>query len=153
MSKIKDLLAIQEGINDLMPEPTKYNKAFYDAMQEETKKRIGEQVYAKALHWEGLREFISGNANYEAGVDDEGHTEWYFENFLDLCYEVCEDVLNEYIEDQHVDLNDSEYESIIEYARDWLADTLADFESECVRDANADNKYILDELRERNGQC
>ena len=153
MSKIKDLLAIKEGIDDLMPEPHKYDKAFYDAVQQADIKRIGEQVYAKTLHWEGLREWLSGNAEYTVGKDDDGHDEIYFENFTDLCWEACEDTLNDYIEDQHLDLNDSEYHDIVEYARDWLADALADFEEECIRDAMMDDKYRLDELAERNGQC
>lgn len=153
MSKVKDLLAIKEGIDDLMPEPHKYDKAFYDAVQQADIKRIGEQVYAKTLHWEGLREWLSGNAEYTVGKDDEGHDEIYFENFTDLCWEACEDTLNDYIEDQHLDLNDSEYHDIIEYARDWLADALADFESECIQDVASDKKYRLDELAERNGQC
>lgn len=153
MSKIKDLLAIKEGIDDLMPEPHKYDKAFYDAVQQEDIKRIGEQVYAKTLHWEGLREWLSGNAEYTVGKDDDGHDEIYFENFTDLCWEACEDTLNDYIEDQHLDLTDEEYSKILYYARDWLADALSDFESECIQDMLADKKYKLDELAERNGQC
>ena len=153
MSKIKDLVAIKEGIDDLMPEPQKYDKAFYDAVQQADIKRIGEQVYAKTLHWEGLREWLRGNAEYTVGKDDEGHDEIYFENFTDLCWEACEDTLNDYIEDQHLDLNDSEYHDILEYARDWLADALADFEEECIQDVASDKKYELDELAERNGQC
>lgn len=143
MSRIKDLLALQEGIDDLMPEQNKYNKAFYDAVNKENIKHIGEQVYAKTLHWEGLREWLGGNAEYVAGTDDEGHTEWYFENFTDLCWEACEDTLDDYIQDQHLDINDSEYHDIVEYARDWLADALADFESECVQDHLLDIKYPI----------
>lgn len=154
MSKIKDLLAEVEDIDDLKPvEPHKYGKEFAEAVRQADIKRIGEQVYAKTLHWEGLREWLSGNAEYTVGKDDDGHDEIYFENFYDLCWEACEDTLNDYIEDQHLDLNDSEYHDIVEYARDWLADALADFEDECIRDAMMDDKYRLDELAERNGQC
>ncbi len=153
MSKIKDLVAIAEGIDDLMPEPHKYDKAFYVAVQQADIKRIGEQVYAKTLHWEGLREWLSGNAEYTVGKDDDGHDEIYFENFYDLCWEACEDTLNDYIEDQHLDLSDNEYHDIIEYARDWLADAMADFEAECIQDVASDKTHKLNEIKERNGEC
>lgn len=153
MSKIKDLLAIKEGIDDLMPEPHKYDKAFYDAVQQADIKRIGEQVYAKTLHMSNLRSWMRANAEYGTGLNDEGHEEVYFENFEDLCEQACEGNLMDYIEDQHLDLTDKEYSDILYYARDWLADALSDFESECIQDAMMDDKYRLDELAERNGQC
>lgn len=153
MSKIKDLLAIKEGIDDLMPEPHKYDKAFYDAVQQADIKRIGEQVYAKTLHMSNLRSWMRANAEYGTGKDEDGHTEYYFENFEDLCEQACEGNLMDYIEDQHLDLTDEEYSKILYYARDWLADALSDFESECIQDMLADKKYELDELAERNGQC
>lgn len=154
MSKIKDLLAEVEDIDDLKPvKPHRYGKDFAEAVRQSDIKRIGEQVYAKTLHWEGLREWLSGNAEYTVGKDDDGHDEIYFENFTDLCWEACEDTLNDYIEDQHLDLDDSEYHDIVEYARDWLADALADFEAECIQDIVSDKKYKLDEMTERNGQC
>lgn len=153
MSKIKDLLAIKEGIDDLMPEPHKYDKAFYDAVQQADIKRIGEQVYTNTLHMSNLRSWMRANAEYGTGKDEEGHTEYYFENFEDLCEQACEGNLIDYIEDQHLDLTDEEYSKILYYARDWLADALSDFESECIQDMLADKKYELDELAERNGQC
>lgn len=141
MSKIKDLVAIKEGIDDLMPEPHKYDKAFYDAIQQEDIKRIGEQIYEKTLHMPNLRSWMRENAEYGSGEDDEGHTEIYFENFLDLCEQACEGNLMDYIEDQHLDLTDEEYSKILYSARDWLSDTLADFEAECIHDCELDRKY------------
>ena len=157
MSKIKDLVAEVNNIDDLKPEPHKYDKAFYDAVRAETIKRIGEQVYAKTLHWGDLREWLRGNAEYTTEEEENDYgkkaTIWHFENFTDLCWEACEDTLNDYIEDQHLDLTDKEYSDILYYARDWLADALSDFESECIQDMLSDKKYELDELAERNGQC
>lgn len=154
MSRIKDLYAEVENIDDLKPvEPHKYDKAFYDAVQQIDIKRIGEQVYAKTLHMENLRSWMRANAEYGSGKDDEGHTEYYFENFEDLCEQACEGNLIDYIEDQHLDLTDKEYSDILYYARDWLADALSDFESECIQDMLVDSKYMLDELDERNGKC
>ena len=90
---------------------------------------------------------------YDADKDDDGHTEWYFENFEDLCEQVVNGALDNLIEEEHLDISDETYNRAIEYGRDWLADTLADFESECIQDYVSDQKYILDEVWERNGRC
>ena len=158
MSKIKDLLAEELNIDDLKPirsrqTTTRYDKAFYYVMQKEIIKRIGEMIYTKTLHANDLRRWLRARAEYEAGKDDEGHTEWYFENFENLCEQAVTHTLDKLIEEEHLDISDETYNRAIEYARDWLADALADFESECVQDYVMDRKYILDEVKERNGQC
>lgn len=138
MSKIKDLYAEVNDIDDL-------KRPLYQ--------KLGEMVYVKAKSWDGLRSWFRSNAEYEAGKDDEGHTEWYFENFENLCEQAVTNTLDKLIEDEHLDISDETYNRAIEYARDWLADALADFESECIQDYVMDRKYILDEVKERNGQC
>ena len=138
MSRIKDLLAEEQNIDDL-------KRPLYQ--------ELGEMIYVKAKNWDGLHSWFRGNAEYDAGKDDEGHTEWYFENFEDLCKQVVNGALDNLIEEEHLDISDETYNRAIEYGRDWLADTLADFESECIRDYVSDQKYILDEVRERNGRC
>lgn len=138
MSRIKDLLAEEQNIDDL-------KRPLYQ--------ELGELAYVKAKNWGEVRSWFRSNAEYGAGEDDEGHTEYYFENFLDLCDEACTQTLDQLIEDQHLDIDDTTYTMAIDYAKDWLADTLADFESECVADYANDQKYILDELRERKGEC
>lgn len=154
MSRIKDLLAVEQDIDDLKPvEPHRYGKDFAEAVRQADIKRMSEQVYAKTLHMENLRSWLRANAEYGTGEDENGHTEYYFENFEDLCEQACEGNLMDYIEDQHLDLTDEEYSKILYSARDWLADTLADFEEECIQDMVLDQKYTLDELAERNGQC
>ena len=154
MSRIKDLLAEVEDIDDLKPvEPHKYGKDFAEAVRQADIKRMSEQVYAKTLHMENLRSWLRANAEYGTGEDEDGHTEYYFENFEDLCEQACGGNLMDYIEDQHLDLTDEEYSKILYSARDWLADTLADFEEECIQDMVSDQKNTLDELAERNGEC
>lgn len=158
MSKIKDLYAEVNNIDDLKPirsrqTTTRYDKAFYDAINELNNKRIGEMIYAKAKNWDGLRSWFRNNAEYEAGKDDDGHTEWYFENFEDLCEQAVNGAMDKLIEEEHLDISDETYNRAIEYGRDWLADALADFESECIQDYVMDRKHILDEVKERNGQC
>lgn len=138
MSRIKDLLAEEQNIDDL-------KRPLYQ--------KLGEMIYVKTLHAEDLRHWLRARAEYEGGKDDEGHTEWYFENFEDLCEEAVNHMLDKLIEEEHLDISDETYNRAIEYARDWLADALADFESECIQDYVMDRKYILDEVKERNGQC
>lgn len=138
MSKIKDLLAEEQNIDDL-------KRPLYQ--------ELGEMIYVKAKSWDGVRSWFRSNAEYDAGKDDEGHTEWYFENFLDLCEQAVNGALDKLIEDEHLDISDETYNRAIEYGRDWLADALSDFESECIQDYVMDRKYILDEVKERNGQC
>lgn len=138
MSKIKDLLAEEQNIDDL-------KRPLYQ--------KLGEMIYVKAKSWDGIRSWFRSNAEYDAGKDDEGHTEWFFENFEDLCEEAVNYQLDKLIEEEHLDISDETYNRAIEYARDWLADALADFESECIQDYVMDRKYILDEVKERNGQC
>ena len=138
MSRIKDLLAEEQNIDDL-------KRPLYQ--------ELGEMIYVKAKNWDGLRSWFRSNAEYDAGKDDDGHTEWYFENFTDLCKQAVNGAMDKLIEEEHLDISDETYNRAIEYARDWLADTLADFESECIRDYVNDQKYILDEVRERNGRC
>lgn len=137
MSRIKDLLAEEQNIDDL-------KRPLYQ--------ELGEMIYVKAKSWDGIRSWFRNNAEYDAGKDDEGHTEWYFENFLDLCEQVVNGALDNLIEEEHLDISDETYNRAIEYGRDWLADTLADFESECIQDYVSDQKYVLDEVRERNGE-
>ena len=138
MSRIKDLLAEEQNIDDL-------KRPLYQ--------ELGEMIYVKAKNWDGIRSWFRSNAEYGAGKDDEGHTEWYFENFEKLCEQAVNGALDNLIEEEHLDISDETYNRAIEYGRDWLADTLADFESECIRDYVSDQKYILDEVRERNGEC
>lgn len=138
MSRIKDLLAEEQNIDDL-------KQPLYQ--------KLGEMIYVKAKSWDGIRSWFRSNAEYDAGKDDEGHTEYYFENFEDLCEQAVNGALDNLIEEEHLDISDETYNRAIEYGRDWLADTLADFESECIRDYVSDQKYILDEVKERNGRC
>ena len=138
MSRIKDLLAEEQNIDDL-------KRPLYQ--------ELGEMIYVKVKNWDGLRSWFRNNAEYDAGKDDDGHTEWCFENFTDLCKQAVNGAMDKLIEEEHLDISDETYNRAIEYARDWLADALADFESECVQDYVMDRKYILDEVKERNGQC
>lgn len=137
MSKIKDLLAEDQNIEDLV-------RPFY--------MELGERAVRKAYEWEGRKEWFRKNAEYETSTDDEGNTEYYFENFAELCEQAITDMVDSIIEGNALDVSDQTYSKAIEYGTDWLKNLLADFESECVGDFAADQKYVLDELKERNGE-
>lgn len=138
MSRIKDLLAEEQNIDDL-------KRPFYQ--------ELGERAYVRAKNWDGIRSWFRDNAEYGSGEGDEGYTEYYFENFERLCEEAITEMVDKIIEENALDISDETYSRAIDYGRDWLADTLADFESECIQDYVSDQKYILDEVRERNGEC
>lgn len=129
MSRIKDLLAEEQGIDDL-------KRPLYQV--------LGEQAYVRAKNWGEMRGWFRDNAEFDAGIDDEGHTEYYFENFFDLCEEVITSELDKLIEDQHLDISDETYSQAIDYGASWLAETLADFEAECIQDYMSEIK-ITDE--------
>ena len=131
MSRIKDYLAEVEDIDDL-------KRPFY--------MELGEKAYVRAKNWENVRDWFRSNAEYGAGKDDEGHTEYYFENFEELCEQAITEMVDNIIEENALDINDETYSKAIDYGRDWLADTLADFENECIQDYVLDCKYpITDE--------
>lgn len=153
MSKIKDLYAEVEGIDDLKPEPHKYGKEFYMAVEMEDIKRIGNQLVQKAMEWEDRDSWFAKNAEYGVGELDCGLDEIYFENFCELCEQAITELFDAYIEEQQLDVSDEFYSKVIDYASDNLANKLADLESDCVAEYKQDNKYILDEIRDRNGGC
>ena len=59
MSRIKDLLAEEQNIDDL-------KRPLYQ--------ELGEMIYVKAKGWDGIRSWFRNNAEYDAGKDDKN--EW-----------------------------------------------------------------------------
>lgn len=136
MSKIKDLLAEEQHIDDLMPTKT-----------------LGDVVFNKAINAPDLKEWMSGNAEFTVGENDMGQKETYWENFMGLCQRHATDTIDDYIEEQHLDISDTIYFGVIDEVACRLADKLADFESECIRNAEESTKELLYRLREKNGEC
>lgn len=151
MSKIKDLLAEEENIDDLKVPVHKYGKEFYNAVQLADCERIADSVYESSISKDAEDE-IANRAQYEVDVDDEGHECLYLENYIDIIGDIVREHLDDMIEDQHLDLTDDEYFKIKDLAEAMLSDHYADYESQLCRDAEEDDKYKLDELRERNGR-
>lgn len=141
MSKIKDLLAEEEGIDDL--EPVLDYKSIAETVLE----------WSKGIQSE---DYIADNAEFGLG-DDDGEPAMFMENFSSLCDDLARENLDKLIEQEHLDLSDGEYSNALTHASDLIADYYSDYESALCDDAfsdyKRDSKYILDELKERNGQC
>lgn len=131
MSKIMDLVAEVEGIDDLKPV---YNREFFDSVQKSDEARAVEQIFNKGKKWDGARRYFTERAEF--AYTDEG--ELCFDNFTELCAAAAEELVNNYIEEQHFDMDDKQYSRIIEKVGDLLADHYADLESELIDDELAD---------------
>lgn len=154
MSRIQILLAEEESIDDLKM-PVRFGQDFFDAVQEHDNRRMAEAILgsSKGIFFEDL---LADEARFGLG-DDDGEPCMFFENFLELCEGQATRAFDGIIEQQHLDISDEDYADIIRIATDLIADYYADYESVLCADALADwkrdNKFSLDEARERNGQC
>lgn len=131
MSKIMDLYAEVEGIDDLKPT---YNREFFDKVQKANEERAVEYIFKKGKEWDGARRYFAGHAEFEYGINDEGFKELYFENFTELCEKAAIELTDAFIEDEHFDMDDSQYDRITNKISDLLADYYADLESELIHD-------------------
>lgn len=153
MSKIKDLLAEEENIDDLKA-PTSFGKAFGEFIAKADNKRIAETV----LEWSKaplVEEYIADNAVFGLG-DDDGQPCMFLENFTTLCDEIATDMLESLIKQEHLDLSDLEYAEIVEQAASLIADFYSDYEdalcADRLMDYNRDRKYFSNERKERDGR-
>lgn len=147
MSKIKDLYAEVEGIDDLKPT---YNREFFDHVQKSDEARAVEQIFDKGKKWGGAYEWFVENAEFGCGYDDEGHKEIYFENFTELCDKATMELTDGFIEDQHFDMDDSQYDRITNKVGDLLADYYADTESEIIEQYKSDQQEKWEEYQSYN---
>jgi hypothetical protein len=131
MSKIKDLYAEVEGIDDLKPT---YNREFFDKVQKADEERAVEYIFKKGKEWDGARRYFMEHADFEYGINDEGLKELYFENFTELCDKAAMELTDGFIEDEHFDMDDNQYDRITNKVGDLLADYYADLESELIHD-------------------
>lgn len=135
MSKIMDLVAEVEGIDDLKPT---YNREFFDSVQKSDEARAIEQIFDKGKKWDGARRYFTEHASFTMDYNDEGLKELYFENFTELCEKAAMELTDGFIEDQHFDMDDAQYDRITNKVGDLLADYYADLESEIINDELAD---------------
>lgn len=130
MSKIMDLVAEVEGIDDLKPT---YNREFFDNVQKSDERRAIDEIFKKGKEWKGAYEWFEERAEFGCGYDDEGHKEIYFENFTELCDKAAMELTDGFIEEQHFDMDDAQYDRITNTVGDLLADYYADTESEIIK--------------------
>jgi hypothetical protein len=120
MSKIKDLYAIENDIDDLKPiEPSLNDLA----------NAIASVINRDAT---SIREKLAKDARYECGVDDEGHPEYYIENFVDMCDFISETYCEDYVRDNQIDIDDVRYKTLTEKLSAIVQDKFADYESELI---------------------
>lgn len=122
MSKIKDLYAEVNDIDDLKPVKSVYNKEFFDKVQEMDEERMRKQLVEHAGKFIGLDNWLYERAEWRVDYDEEGHMSWDIENFDHLADTAATDLVDFYIEDQHFDMSDELYSKTI----DWLGDQLID---------------------------
>lgn len=130
MSKIMDLVAEVEGIDDLKPT---YNREFFDHVQKSDERRAIDEIFKKGKEWKGAYEWFEERAEFGCGYDDEGHKEIYFENFTELCEKAAMELTDGFIEEQHFDMDDAQYDRITNTVGELLADYYADTESEIIK--------------------
>lgn len=135
MSKIMDLVAEVEGIDDLKPT---YNREFFDHVQKSDEERAIKQIVKKGTEWDGARRYFTEHASFTMDYNDEGLKELYFENFVELCDKAAMELTDGFIEEQHFDMDDSQYDRITNKVGDLLANHFADLEQEIINDELAD---------------
>lgn len=135
MSKIKDLYAEVNDIDDLKPT---YNREFFDHVQKSDEERAIKQIVEKGTKWDGARRYFTEHASFTMDYNDEGLKELYFENFVELCDKAAMELTDGFIEEQHFDMDDSMYDRITNKVGDELANHFADLEQEIINDELAD---------------
>ena len=140
MSKIKDLYAEVNDIDDLKPVKSIYNKEFFDRVQKDDEERAIKQIFDKGKTFKGAHDWFYDKAEFGGGYDDEGHYEIYFENFTELCDQAAMELTDAFIEEQHFDMDDDQYDRITNKVGDLLADYYADMESDIIAEYEDDKK-------------
>lgn len=139
MSKIKDLLAIEQGIEDLMPTPKPTVSQAADA--------------AFAMVQPKAKRELKERATLEVSDDELGHVYYGVGNFYTICDDLAEDAGELYIESEMVDFTDKEYRELVDTVSRYLQDWLMDYASDVAADlADGANEYYKT-YNERNGIC
>lgn len=121
MSKIKDLLAIEENIDDLIPP----RKPDYKYVAEQAVKLISSKG-------EDFRNYLWENMEVSEDYDDEGHKQLCFENFWDLCVRKARDAVEQIVEEQEMPLTDKEFGEAVSKTHTIIMSAYSDFESELL---------------------
>ena len=150
MSKIMDLYAVENGIEDLMPPKSTYDKAFADKVKQSDEERAVRMIFEKGRYWVGAKDWFKDKAEFGCGYDDEGHKEIYFENFTELCEHAAMELTDHFIFEQHFDMDDEQYDRITNKVGDLLANHYADLESEIIEDYKEERDECYKDLQSYN---
>ena len=151
MSKIKDLFAEEENIDDLKV-PVRYGKDFYDSVQASDLERFYNAVL-KRLKESWVEDELRNLLVVGEGGTDEGYSEPYFDNYTYIIKAAVDEAIDELIENEHYDLSDSDYKKIYPKLVEETADYWYAFSTEHCKNLLNDDKFKLTELKERNGEC
>ena len=114
MSKIKDLYAEVEGIDDLMPPQSE-------------KDRLKKILWAKAKRFMNLEDWLYDRAEFDYRQIEDGGVavEMFISTLPQLAEMAATDLVEGYIESEHYDMSDELYNELI----DWLgAELVKDWE-------------------------
>ena len=143
MSRIKDLLAEEENIDDLKP------------IRQPTAEWVENEAVKMAIV-PYSEDYIADNAEFNV-VDDDGQPAMVIENFLTMCENLASEFMDKLIEQEHIELSDDEYIKTLDKVSARIADFYSDYESvlcaDELSDYNRDSKFIMQQERERHGQC
>ena len=129
MSKIKDLLAETEGIEDLMP----VNRPSIQTIAGAAVKHVtdyGQDVY----------EQLYEDAELSYDEDEEGHKRLFMSNYDEICENIADCGINHVIEDWQLDLTHDEYRKVLAVTTKIIADTYHDFEDKVVKELKEEQK-------------
>lgn len=117
MSKIKDLYAKVNDIDDLKPTRTLSDVVFKRA----------QKMYDEDIFWNEI----------EIEPDSYGK-DFRFKTYKELCKTLAEDALDKEIVENHLDINDSVYFRTIEVVRARIEGWLSEFEQDALRRVRED---------------
>lgn len=126
MSMIKDLYAIAEGIDDLVPD----NANHLGVATSEIARRIFAGISDETVH-----NYLCAYAEYDDDCDEQGRHAMSFANYDELCGELAEEATLDYVEQEHLDITDETCNKIIAELSELIALSHTSVLCECVADA------------------
>lgn len=134
MSRIKDLYAIVEGIDDLMP--CEEDIETYRWMRVDDLSLKAFKLFDK----KDARAYILKNIELEDDYDEYGRHCLCLANLFDLCRDIADCIMEEYTEQECLDLDDKTYEATVARLAALVESEFDDDDilGECIDDARED---------------
>lgn len=124
MSKIKDLLAEEEGIEDLMPTKAMAKYRLLDDMR-----------HVISDNAKDIRSELSEKAEFDVDCDDEGRQTPIIKNYDSMLDSIAEGYLEDYVFQQQVDVHDDEYDWVLKHLKEEVALSFEDYYDEIIKEA------------------